>query len=138
VSDFAFGNFEVEIEFRAVTGCSGFYFRVEETGEKTGVKGFQAEVEPSFETGGLYETRGRAWVVKADQALVRSCYTPGEWSTMRVLANDGDVVVEVNGVETARLSNDPGRRTGSFALQLHGGQDLHVEFKNMRIREKSG
>jgi N-sulfoglucosamine sulfohydrolase len=134
VSDFEFGDFDVELEFRAITGCSGFYFRVEETAGRTGVAGFQAEVEPSFETGGLYETRGRAWVVKADQALVRSCYTPGEWASMRVVANGGDVVVYVNGVETARLTNDSGRRTGRFALQLHGGQALHVEFRSLRIR----
>lgn len=134
VSDVEFGDFEVEVEFRAIKGCSGFYFRVEETSEHTGVAGFQAEVEPSFETGGLYETRGRGWVVKPEEALVQSCYTPGEWATMRVVANGRNVVVEVNGVETARLTNDPGRRAGKFAFQLHGGQDLHVEFRNMRIR----
>jgi uncharacterized sulfatase len=134
VSDLEFGDFDVEFEFRAVQGCSGFYFRVDETGDNTGVAGFQAEVEPSFETGGLYETRGRGWVVRPDEALLRSCYTPAEWSTMRVAASGGDVVVQVNGVETARLKDDPGRRTGRFALQLHGGQDLHVEFRNMRIR----
>ena len=59
-------------------GCSGFYFRVEETGEQVAVAGFQAEVEPTFETGGLYETGGRGWVVKPDPEFIRSIYHPGE------------------------------------------------------------
>lgn len=134
VSDLEFGDFQAEIEFRALTGCSGFYFRVEEVPERVGVRGFQAEIEPNFEAGGLYETRGRGWVQKPDEALVRGCYTPGEWAKMRVTARGGDVEVRINDVVISRLEDDPGRRTGHFALQLHGGQDLHVEFRNLRIR----
>ncbi len=136
ISDKRYRDFVASIEFRAVNGCSGFYFRVDESDKHTGVKGFQAEVEPNFEAGGLYETGGRAWVVKADPNLVESVYTPGEWARMTVTAIEDDVRVELNGVVTAELTDDPGRREGHFALQLHGGQDLHVEFRNLRVIER--
>ena len=134
VSDLEFGDFEVDFQFRALTGCSGFYFRVEEIEGHVGVAGFQAEIEPSFQAGGLYETRGRAWVVKPDERMIRACYTPGEWARMGITAKGGEVEVRLNGVLTAKLKDDPGRAQGRFALQLHGGQDLHVEFRNLKIR----
>lgn len=134
ISDARYGDFEARLEFRTLSGCSGFYFRVDETGGGTGVSGFQAEVDPSFETGGLYETGGRAWVVKPDPQEMRAIYHPGEWTEMTVSAVGGDVEVRVNGHVTATLTGDAGRREGHFALQLHGGQDLHVEFRNLKVR----
>lgn len=135
ISDRRYRDFEVRFEFRTVSGCSGFYFRVDENDRATGVAGFQAEVDPSMETGGLYETGGRAWVVKPDAERVQEIYRPGEWSRMSVRAVGGDVDVHVNGHLTASLRDDPGRREGHFALQLHGSQDLHVEFRNVELRE---
>ncbi|MCP3918639.1 MAG: sulfatase-like hydrolase/transferase [bacterium] len=135
ISDARYTDFEARLEFRTVSGCSGFYFRVDETEKSTGVAGFQAEVDPSFETGGLYETGGRAWVVKPDPEAMRAIYRPGEWTEMAVRADGRDVEVRVNGQVTAELTDDPGRREGHFALQLHGDQDLHVEFRNVRVRE---
>jgi len=134
VTDERFDDFEARLEFRTLSGCSGFYFRVEENGKGTGVSGFQAEVDPSFETGGLYETGGRAWVVRPDPEVVRSFYTPGEWTRMSVRAVGGDIEVRVNGEVTARLADDPGRREGYLGLQLHGSQDLHVEFRDLRLK----
>ena len=87
-----------------------------------------------METGGLYETSGRAWVVKPDPERMKSVYHPGEWTQMRVTARGGVVEVRINGQLTARLEDDPGRLEGHFALQLHGGQDLHVEFRDLQIR----
>ena len=135
ISDARYTDFEARLEFRTVSGCSGFYFRVDETGGNVSVAGFQAEVDPSMDTGGLYETGGRQWVIKPDPAFIESIYTPGEWTAMTVTATGGDVEVRVNGHVTATLVDDPGRREGHFALQLHGSQDLHVEYRNVEIRE---
>ncbi|MBK8974677.1 MAG: sulfatase-like hydrolase/transferase [Planctomycetes bacterium] len=135
VSDARYRDFEVRFEFRAVAGDSGFYFRVDEVDGAVGVHGFQAEVDTTPETGGLYETGGRAWVVKPDATAMQDVYRPGEWTRMTLRARGGDVDVRVNGTETARLRGDPGRREGHLALQLHGGQDLHVEFRGLEIRE---
>ena len=42
-------------------------------------------------------------------------------------------MVQVNGKTTAEIRNDPGRRKGQIALQLHGGQDMDVAFKDIEI-----
>jgi hypothetical protein len=135
VTDKAFENFEVQIRYKAVTGNSGLYFRVEEVGGVVGVHGFQAEIDPNNDAGGLYETGGREWVVKPTPDQVRTWYKPGKWNTMSVRANGDHIIVHVNGKKTAELFNDPGRKKGHIALQLHGSMDMHVLFKSVRIRE---
>lgn len=133
VSDKTYADFTVRLKFRAVKGNSGFYFRAEKVDGAVGVHGFQAEVEPGYTTGGLYETGGRTWVVQTDEDTMKNNYTPGEWTDMSVSAHGRRVVVHVNGHRTADLRNDPGRTEGHLALQLHGGQDMHVEFKQIEL-----
>jgi hypothetical protein len=47
-------------------------------------------------------------------------------------------VVRINGTKTAELVNDPGRTEGHIGLQLHGGDEMHVEFKDIAILSLSG
>jgi hypothetical protein len=136
VSTKTYGNFILKLQFQALQGNSGVYFRVEKIDHAVAVKGFQAEVDAAGSSiGGLYETLGRAWVVQPKPALTASHYRMKEWNEMVVAAVGGDITVQVNGVETARLRDDPGLRSGHIALQLHGNQDMHVRYKDIRIRE---
>ncbi|MDE0890048.1 MAG: exo-alpha-sialidase [Phycisphaerales bacterium] len=136
VTDREYGDFEAVLRFRISEGDSGFYFRVEELGDAIGVKGFQAEIDPTPELGGLYETRGRGWVVKPAPAVIESIRRrAGPWLEMRVHAIGGDVDVFIDGVRTAGLRDDPGRRRGRLALQLHANQDVEVDFRSLRIRD---
>ena len=134
VSDKTYGDFTVRLRFKVVKGNSGFYFRSEKVQSGVGVHGFQAEVANKPDVGGLYETGGRAWVVTPDPTLTKPIYKPGEWNDMTVSAVGRNVVVHLNGTKTAELTNDPGRLEGHFALQLHGGQDMEVYFKDIEIK----
>jgi len=135
VTDDEYGDFEAIVSFRIAEGDSGFYHRVEIVGDEVGVKGFQAEIDPTPEVGGLYETRGRGWVVKPDPAITTAIRERGgPWTEMRVRAIGGDVDVFVDGVKTASLRDDPGRRRGPFALQLHANMDVEVDFRSVRVR----
>lgn len=133
VSDKSYGDFTVRFTFRVVKGNSGFYFRSEPVAGPVGVHGFQAEVDNSQNVGGLYETGGRAWVAQPDPDVIRKIYRPGEWNEMTVTARGRRVVVHLNGQKTVELKDDPGRLEGHFALQLHGGQDMEVMFKDVQI-----
>ncbi len=134
VTDKTYKDFEVKIKYKALKGNSGLYFRVDEVGGVVGVYGFQAEIDPEKDAGGLYDTGGREWVVKPTAEQVKTWYQPGEWNDMSVLAKKGHVVVTVNGKKTAELFNDPGRAKGHIALQLHGGMDMHFLFKEIMIK----
>jgi hypothetical protein len=135
VTDKSYQDFEIRIRYKAIKGNSGLYFRVDEVGGVVGVNGFQAEIDPDRDAGGLYETGGRAWVVQPSAEEVKKWYKPNQWNQMSVRAEKGNIVVHVNGHKTAELFNDPGRRKGHIALQLHGGQDMHVLFKDIELRE---
>ena len=134
VSDRTYDDFVVRFKFRVVKGNSGFYFRSEKVGGAVGVHGFQAEVDRSAATSGLYETGGRAWVRGPDAKVAKGLYKPGQWSEMSVTAIGRYVAVRLNGKKTVELRNDPGRLKGHFALQLHGGMDMDVQFKDIEVR----
>jgi 3-keto-disaccharide hydrolase len=136
VTDQVFGDFTVRVSYLAIKGNSGLYFRIEETGA-SGVSGFQAEIDPRQDAGGLYETNGREWVSKPTPEQVKKWFRPGEWNSMTVSAHGRRVAVDVNGFRTAELRDDPGRLEGRLALQLHGGQDCEISFKNLEILEKA-
>lgn len=127
-----FTNFAVRLKFKATQGNSGLYFRVEEGGF-AGVRGFQAEIDPQNDVGGLYETDGRAWVVKPEPEDVKRWLKVNDWNEMSVVALGDRLVVHVNGHKTADIVDDKGRKRGYIALQLHGGQDVDVRFKDVEM-----
>lgn len=136
LSDRQYTNFVVKAQFRAIQGDSGFYFRVQRVNHAVSVKGFQVEVDTTQETGGLYETLGRGWVHKPTKEVVKQRkYQPGEWTDIELSAIDGNLTVKINGVISTKLANDTGSPSGHFGLQLHGSADLHVEFRNLKIKE---
>jgi len=132
ISDKVFDDFTVRLVYKSLKGNSGFYFRVQ-LAPPYGVKGFQAEIDPRSNPGGLYETAGRAWVARPTAEVIKKCFKPGDWNQMTVSAHGKHLIVHVNGVKTAELKNDPGRLKGHLALQLHGGQDVTVMFKSIEL-----
>ena len=60
-----------------------------------------------------------------------------DWNKMTIAAKGRDIVVHVNGVQTAELKNDPSRQEGHFALQMHSGNVMHVLFKDIEILQSS-
>jgi len=135
-SDAVFRDFTVRFKFRCFSGDSGFYIRTEvEPPEKA--RGLQVQVGlPGSGTGGIYESYGRAWIDKLPADEEKKLYKPeGEWNEMVIDAHGGNVVVHVNGTKTAELKNDPSRPEGHFLLQMHSGCVMHVEFKDIEVRQ---
>ncbi len=137
VTDKKYDDFTVRFKFRVIEGNSGFYFRSDLVAANVGINGFQAEVDNSENVSGIYETGGRAWVVQPDPTVTKRIYKPGKWNEMSVTAIGRDVTVRLNGQQTVQLKNDPGRTSGVIALQLHGGMDMEVMFKDLEIRLES-
>ena len=136
VTDKVYKDFTVRLKYKAIKGNSGLYFRIEEKGF-SGVSGFQAEIDPEKDAGGLYETNGRAWVAQPKPEDVKKWYKPGEWNDMTVTSRGRHIVVHVNGTKTAEIPDDAkGRTEGRIALQVHGGQDCDVWFKDIEIIER--
>ena len=136
LSNREFSDFVIQAKFRVHKGDSGFYFRSGKVKSAVSVNGFQVEIDTSQETGGLYETGGRAWVNKpSKEAIAQRKYEKGKWADLELSAVGRDVTVRINGVVCSDLKNDKGRTKGYFGLQLHGGQEMKVEYKDIRIQE---
>ena len=135
VTDQEYDDFKLRVVYKANQGNSGLYFRVEKVGEPYNVAGFQAEIDPEKDAGGLYETSGRAWVVQPDSVDVARWYKPNDWNEMVVIAKGKDVAVYVNGEQTAKLQNDPGRESGYIGVQLHGDMEMDIRFQDIEIIE---
>lgn len=86
--------------------------------------------------GGLYETSMRAWVKKPDPKLIAKTVKPGAWTDLLVTAVGDDITVSLNGVKVTELLGDKKcLKEGHIALQLHGGQNMMVHFKDLAIME---
>ncbi len=137
LTDKQYSDFVVKAKFRVHSGDSGFYFRAERVKSAVSVHGFQVEVDTSQETGGLYETGGRAWVHQPTADVIKKRgYKKGDWTDLELSAIGRNIVVKINGVVSTELKNDKGRTKGYIGLQLHGGQVMHVEYQDIVILEK--
>jgi hypothetical protein len=136
LSDAVHGDFTLRLKFKVTKGNSGLYFRAQRVDDPVTVHGIQAEVCDNDDTGGLYETGGRGWVAQPDKAWMakEKVNRPGEWNEMWVSAHGARLVVHVNGRQTVDFT-DPHqtRAEGRLGLQLHGGQDMEVVFKDLAV-----
>jgi hypothetical protein len=135
VSDKTYRNFQVRFKFKCLSGDSGFYIRtIIKPPEKA--HGLQVQVgRTGSGVGGIYESYARGWVSKPSGDLEKSYTKDDQWNEMTITALGGNVLVTVNGVESARLEGDQGRAEGHFALQMHAGCVMHVLFKEIELRQ---
>jgi hypothetical protein len=135
VSDKAFKDFAVRFKFKSLTGDSGFYIRTIFK-DPDQAHGLQVQVGPAGSgCGGIYESYGRAWLVKPTAEEEKRLLKTDDWNEMTIDARGGHVTVELNGTKTAELKDDPSRPEGHFALQMHAGCVMTVMFKDLEIRE---
>ncbi|MBI4877778.1 MAG: DUF1080 domain-containing protein [Acidobacteria bacterium] len=134
LSEAEFGDFTVRMKYKIPRGNSGVFFRmVDPAGKEPGPMGYEVEVDAAANPGGLYEPRGRTWVVQIDPKEAANFYRPNDWNDLAISAHGDRIVLHVNGIQTADLKKDPGRRKGRLGLQLSNRQELDVWFKDIQI-----
>lgn len=128
-------NFELTLAFKQeADGNSGVFIR--STVEGTKVSGWQVEVAPpGRDTGGVYESYGRGWLIKPDPEKDKALRM-GEWNQMKIRV-DGDTITSwLNGTEMITLTDEKiGTGEGSVALQIHDGGGIKVKWRNLLITE---
>jgi hypothetical protein len=134
VSDKSYKNFKATLMFKCVAGNSGFYFRASpQPGDK--MIGIQSEIDAEKNVGGLYESYGRNWLNLPSAERVKEYFKPQEWNEMTVEGHGQHIVVHINGKKAGEIDNMNIRTEGPFALQMHGGQDVNVLFKDIKLEE---
>jgi hypothetical protein len=122
------------------------------------VAGYQADMEagPNY-TGGLYEEKARGILAKRGDKVVihadgskevvgklgdfvelESEIHHGDWNDYVIIAKGNHLEQFINGKEMIDVvdeQTDKAATSGIIALQLHAGQPMTVEFKDLRIKE---
>ncbi|MFZ9236603.1 MAG: 3-keto-disaccharide hydrolase [Algoriphagus sp.] len=130
-----YGDFEVELEFKQeANGNSGVFIR--STVDGTKVSGWQVEVAPpGNNTGGIYESYGRGWLIKPDPEKDKALKF-GEWNTMRIVVQGDRVISYVNGVEMVNYADEKiGAGKGGVLLQIHDGGGIKVYWRNIVLKK---
>lgn len=123
-------------------GNSGIQFRSRQLpGPGWIISGYQADISDAGDRsawGNFYEERGRSrtmmktpdegWL-KA-KAVVRK----QDWNDYEIFANGTQIRLTLNGVVTIDTHEDKWR-SGLIALQLHSGEPMLVEFRNIRFKK---
>ena len=128
-------NFILTLKFKLeANGNSGVFFRSGIEGTK--ISGWQVEVAPpDHNTGGIYESYGRGWLVKPkpeDEKQLK----PTEWNDMRIQVINDEVTTWLNGKQMIKIKDDKiGEGRGFIALQIHDGGGIKVRWKNIRIKQ---
>lgn len=131
----SYKNMDLQLEFKQeANGNSGVFFRSSIEGTK--IAGWQAEVAPpGNDTGGVYESYGRGWLIKPDPALDKALKM-GEWNKMRIKVENDEVTTWINGQQMIYLKDEKiGQAEGQVALQIHDGGGIKVRWRNIKIKE---
>lgn len=136
-----FSDFHLKADVKLRNGNSGIQFRsTAHPGPGWVVGGYQADFSEDGEKsawGNLYEEKGRArrLMKTPDEGwqVGRKVYRKGDWNTIEVRAEGNRLRIWLNGQPTVDLTDDKAR-TGVIALQLHRGDPMRVEFRNLKLR----
>jgi len=134
-TDKKYTDFELTLEFKqGADGNSGVFIRSSIEGTK--IAGWQAEVAPpGHNTGGIYESYGRGWIIKPDPELDKHLKF-GEWNEMRIVVKGELIKTYLNGQLMITLEDKMiGSATGIIALQIHSGGGIKVQWRDIRITE---
>jgi len=134
-----YGDFELRLQYK-VEGTGGFVNggvqfwsqRVPGTFE---VSGYQADLGAETD-GNLYDESRRSANLAAAPADVRNrALRPGAWNDYRIRAEGAHIEIWLNGVKTVDYTESdraiPVR--GKFALQIHGGANAKVSYRDLEI-----
>ena len=130
-----YDDFDLTLEFKQeANGNSGVFIR--STFEGTKVSGWQVEVAPpGSDTGGVYESYGRGWLIKPDKEKDK-VLKMGKWNKMRIRVVGNQIQSWLNGTSMISLEDEMiGKGKGSIALQIHDGGGIKVRWRNLIVNE---
>jgi Domain of Unknown Function (DUF1080) len=158
------GDFELTAKIKiSSTGNSGFQYRSKVTDEVNFVvNGYQADFEGGKTYSGiLYEEGGREILAQRGQktkiiqgsnsnspiievigetaksAEIQDSIKSDEWNDYKIIAKGSHLQHFINGILTIDVIDETkeGAKKGVFALQLHAGAPMEIQFKDIVLTE---
>ncbi len=142
ISDRNYDNFITRVTYRMHGGNSALYFRAEETESPWVLRGFQNEIANGPRDSALWHTAGiidgkmipgRGWVVTNDEFIEKIRNKDDQWNTTCTAACGDRLVQILNGFCTSDIIDEKCEKTGKLGLQMHGGADCEMFFKDFEV-----
>jgi hypothetical protein len=151
-------DFELLVEYRLTGGNSGVQYRSSELPDiRWAMRGYQADIDAAQQyTGQIYEERGRGFLALRGQsasiatgakpAILGSLGSDAElkaavdaqgWNEYRIVARGSLLLQILNGRAMSMLLDDDIRNRkmkGLIGIQLHAGEPMKIEVRNVRLR----
>ena len=131
VSEREFRDFKLRFEVRLRNGNSGMQFRSERI-ERWTVRGYQLDFASGKGWGNLHgEGLPGGLILDGWEGKAEFVVRQG-WNRVEIHCQQHRIRVAVNGLVVNDVL-DPGALAGVLAMQLHRGEAMRVEFRNIRI-----
>ncbi|QEG38157.1 3-keto-disaccharide hydrolase [Roseimaritima ulvae] len=137
-----YDDFIACVTYRMHGGNSALYFRAEETSAPWVLRGFQNEIANNSKDSALWHTAGiidgktipgRGWVVTNDELISKVRNKDDQWNTTCTAAYGDRLVQILNGFCTSDIIDEASEKTGKLGLQMHGGTDCEMFFKDFQV-----
>lgn len=137
-----YDNFIARVTYRMHGGNSALYFRAEETSAPWVLRGFQNEIANNGKDSALWHTAGivdgktipgRGWVVTNDEFIEKVRNKDDQWNTTCTAAYGDRLVQTLNGFCTSDFVDKACEKTGKLGLQMHGGTDCEMFFRDFEV-----
>ena len=133
----SYGDFTLRYLYKIERGNSGLFFRFAHPAQKVeGPRGYEVEIDPTRDVGGLQEIGRRGWVQHVDAETHNAVYKKDQWNEMVISAYGHRLVISVNGQKIIDRNDIDGVLNGLLALQINARQKLDVWFKNLELLER--
>lgn len=151
-------DFELKLEYRITGGNSGIQYRSAELENSDfAMSGYQSDIDASLRYAGMiYEERGRGFLAPRSQVNYRGPSVSGtlaslgtsnelreviktdDWNEIHIIARGNTLIQIYNGRMMSMLIDDDtaGRAMeGLIGLQVHTGEPMKIEFRNIRLKQ---
>ena len=151
-------DFELKLEYKITGGNSGIQYRSAELENSDfAMRGYQSDIDATRRFAGIiYEERGRGFLANRGQANYRGTSVSGplaslgtsdelreaikadDWNEIHIIARGNTLMQIYNGRMMSMLIDDDtaGRAMkGLIGLQLHTGEPMKIEFRNIRLKQ---
>ena len=136
-----YSDFILKAEVKLRNHNSGIQFRSTVLpGPGWVVSGYQADFSEAGDRsawGNFYEEKGRSRTLMKtpDEGwqIAKGIYHKGDWNEYEIFAQDNHIRLKLNGVQTIDAKDDKAAG-GIIAIQLHAGEPMRVEVRNIRLK----
>lgn len=138
----SYGDFELHLKFKlegdAKTGFvnSGVQFRSERHPDGHEMIGYQADIGDLKYWGALYdESRRKKVLAEPDMTKLEPVLKRNDWNEFTIICRGANIKIILNGVTTVDYTETDKSipLTGKIGLQIHGGANTTVSFKDIMI-----